>query len=434
MSCCRCGESSMRGAVSPATGIGWPSTVYPLLGGETLSRSSARAWPGASIPSLSVQSPSIERAYATSYRPPPSSLAFPPPFISGMAPIAGMTLPKSSRAPSTGAPPASRRSRCRTFSPASGGSGSRRSTIEKSPACSAVERSFFLAQAASKSSAQAATARAVLFTALVPLVMSALRRLVETQVRAGRGLQLGQALLVHREVTGQLEIVHAQLARAVQHHGELAAARGVAGLGRLHGVAGDGDELVVQVDLPLLRDDVRMRLGHLRRDPVAQAVLRFASGDDVRIGGGDHRSGLAAAKDGQADLYTGEEEVGHARRVLEGVHLGHEDAQVRDLRGPRQASLRLRPFDLGAGPGQLRPLAQRAGLQRGYIWQGRNQAGRGGRPCRQRLLAVDQGAEAGPGRLAAVDGDLAIRAQLHQRRLRAQHLQLLTPGRGHPRL
>src|SRR3954468_10616013 len=303
MSCWRCGDSSMRGAVSPATGIGCPSTEYPLLGGETLSRNSARACPGASIPRRSVQSPSIGRAYATSYRPPPSSLAFPPPFISGMAPIAGMTLPKSSRAPSTGTPRASSRSRCRTFSPASGGSGSRRGTITKSPACSAVERSFFLAQEASKSSAQAASARRG-FAALVPLVMSALRRLVEAQVRAGRRLQLGQALLVHREVTGQLEIVHAQLARAVQHHGELAAARGVAGRGRLHGVARDGDELVVQVDLPLLGDDMRMRLGHLRRHPVAQPVLRFASGDDLRIRGGDHRSGLAAAKDGQADLYT----------------------------------------------------------------------------------------------------------------------------------
>src|SRR5437764_1345560 len=104
------------------------------------------------------------------------------------------------------------------LSPARGGSGSSWSSTSMSPACSA-----------------AAT--------LMVLFMACLRCLRESKVRAGRPLQLGKALLVHRQVSGEIQLMHAQLSRAIEHHGEVHAPRRIARLGALDRLPGDGNQL-----------------------------------------------------------------------------------------------------------------------------------------------------------------------------------------------
>src|SRR5712692_8646224 len=129
---------------------------------------------------------------------------------------------KPSCAPSMGLPCASISSRWSMLSPARGGSGSSWRRISMSPACSASEVSFFFAHAPKRSSAA---------SSLMTLFMTCLRCLSESEIRADRALQLGNTLLVHGLVHRQLQIVHAQLARAVEDHGEVHPSRRVAGLG-----------------------------------------------------------------------------------------------------------------------------------------------------------------------------------------------------------
>src|SRR3954465_4526612 len=56
----------------------------------------------------------------------------------------------------------------------------------------------------------------------MPFVVSDLRRFIQAKLGPARPLQLRQALLVRGEVHRQLQLVHAQLARAFQHGGEIA--------------------------------------------------------------------------------------------------------------------------------------------------------------------------------------------------------------------
>src|SRR5438034_9015371 len=121
-----------------------------------------------------------------------------------------------------GLPCTSISSRRSTLSPARGGSGSSWSCASMSPACSALERSLFFAQAPSTSSAAAI---------LMMLFMACLRCLRKSKVRAHRSLQLGEALLVRRQMCCEVQLVHAQLARAVEDHGEFHASGRVARLG-----------------------------------------------------------------------------------------------------------------------------------------------------------------------------------------------------------
>src|SRR5437763_12297361 len=100
-----------------------------------------------------------------------------------------------------------------------------------SPAWSAPKRSCFFAQPARRSSAAKIS---------MMLFMACLRCLLESKVRAGCALQLGDALLVHREMSGEIELVHAQLARAVEHHGEVHPAGRVARLRALDRLPRDG--------------------------------------------------------------------------------------------------------------------------------------------------------------------------------------------------
>src|SRR5689334_18451791 len=237
---------------------------------------------------------------------------------------------KPSWAPSTGLPCASRSSTCRTFSPARGGSGSSDRCTSMSPAWSASASSFLWAQPASSTR-----------TRLAMLFMSTLRGLLGAEIDSDRPLQLGEALLVHGEMGRQLQLVHAQLAGAVDHHGEVGAAGAVARLRALHRLARDGDELVVQLDLPLLRLQVRVVFRDLRGDPVAQRVLRFLRGDDLRGGAGDARTVLRAAEEGQIDLEAGEEEIRDAHRIAEAVHLPGKEAQIGNLRRAGEPLLRL---------------------------------------------------------------------------------------------
>jgi len=99
--------------------------------------------------------------------------------------------------------------------------------------------------------------------------MTGLRRSCQSEIAADGALQLGQPLLVGGEVHRLVHLVHAQLARAVEHHREIGSARRIARLAALHRLAGDGDELVVKVDLVRLGQDVRIALGHLCQDAVA---------------------------------------------------------------------------------------------------------------------------------------------------------------------
>src|SRR5260221_1882769 len=215
--------------------------------------------------SVSDQSPSIGSGYVICYLPPFIALASPPPFIWGIEPIAAMSEMRPSCAPSTGLPCASCSSMFRTLSPACGGSGSSDRRTSMSPAWSASEASFFFVQAANS--------RSAVSPSLAMLFMSALRGLLDTQVCSNCALQLREPLLVHREVSCQIQLLHAQLARAVDHHGEVGAAGSVARLGALHRLPCDGDELVVQLDLTLLSLEVRVLLCDFRRDAVAQRVL-----------------------------------------------------------------------------------------------------------------------------------------------------------------
>src|ERR1700730_11701699 len=144
-----------------------------------------------------------------------------------------------------GLPCASRNSTFRTLSPARGGSGASDSRTSMSPAWTAPCLSFFFAQPANIRNAARPS--------LAMLFMSALRGLLDTQVAPDRALQLRESPLVHRKVSCEIQLVHAQLSRAVDHHGEVCAPGAVARLGTLHGLSGDGDELVMEVDLSLFR-------------------------------------------------------------------------------------------------------------------------------------------------------------------------------------
>src|SRR5216684_3177326 len=124
-----------------------------------------------------------------------------------------------------GRPCASIRSMFRTLSPARGGSGSSERRTSMSPAWSASELSFLFAQAASKRSAASPS--------LAMVFMSALRGQLEAQVRPNCALQLREPPLVRGEVHREIQLVHAQLARAVDHRGEVRAPRAVARLGAL---------------------------------------------------------------------------------------------------------------------------------------------------------------------------------------------------------
>src|ERR1700694_1290121 len=157
-----------------------------------------------------------------------------------------------------GWPCASCSSTSRTLSPARGGSGSSESRTRKSPAWSAPAPSFFFEQAANR--------RIDARPSLAMFFMSAFRRLLEAQICANRTLELREPPLIRREVSCEIELVHPQLARAVDHHGEVGAAGPITRLRALHRLPRDGDELVVQRDLTLLRLEVRVLLGHFRRD------------------------------------------------------------------------------------------------------------------------------------------------------------------------
>src|SRR3954471_17529580 len=117
-----------------------------------------------------------------------------------------------------GLPAVSCSSRFKALSPARGGSGSIDSRTSMSPAWTASESSFFLAQ---ETRTSAARPRLAMF------FMSALRGVLDAQVGPDRALQVGEALLVHGEMGREIELVHAQLARAVDHHGEVGAAGSV---------------------------------------------------------------------------------------------------------------------------------------------------------------------------------------------------------------
>src|SRR5258708_21851987 len=124
-----------------------------------------------------------------------------------------------------GLPCAARSSTFRTLAQARGGSGSSGSRTSMSPTWSAPSWSFFFAQAAN--------IRTAARPSLAMLFMSALRGLLDAQVAADRALQLRESSLVHREVSCEIQLVHAQLARAVDHHGEVCAPGAVARLGTL---------------------------------------------------------------------------------------------------------------------------------------------------------------------------------------------------------
>ena len=120
---------------------------------------------------------------------------------------------------------------------------------------------------------------------------------------------------------------------------------------------------MVEGDLALLGEQVRMRLGHFRGDPVPRGPLRFLRRDQLGLRRRDPRLRLAAAEDRQVDLEASEDEVGLSGRVAERVHSGDEDAQIWDRGGAGQPRLRLRAGHLGAGHGQLGPQPERARLE-----------------------------------------------------------------------
>src|SRR5256885_11401717 len=134
------------------------------------------------------------------------------------------------------------------LSPARGVSGSSFTSTSRSPAWSASEGAFDLLHATK--SATVATMQLMLF------FMTALCCLRKPDVCTYGALQFRKPLLVSGEMHREVHLVHAQLARTVEHHGEIGSPRRVARFPALQGLTGDGNELVVQVDVMNLGEHV----------------------------------------------------------------------------------------------------------------------------------------------------------------------------------
>src|SRR6266849_9605074 len=106
--------------------------------------------------------------------------------------------------------------------------------------------------------------------------------------------------------------MHEQISLGVQHHEEAALARCVSGGSTRERLPCNGDELVVQLDLPALCPELGIGISDLGDDSVLEGLGVGLRCRPLGSCSGDARTGFAAAPDGQVPLYTDEEAIREA--------------------------------------------------------------------------------------------------------------------------